>query len=906
MALPSDDTALVSLELGLEVTFSPTSGTLLIIAQLTDNSWLLSKDCQLTGGFGYYMSFPDSQFVITIGGYHPAFQKPPAFPDVPRLGYHWSFLGIVAIKGESYFALTNSCVMAGARMEATYGPDWIQVWFTAYTDFLLSWDPFFYNISAGVSVGATFDIQVCFIGCVNIDITVSLGATLQVQGPPLNGTVTVNLDVASVTVSFGPDPNPNKNFIDWPTFANKYLISQDPDGTAVNTHIQSGLIPPSPSGAQPAPGTESQPWQMTSEFTFQTETRMPAMEYQDFFGNASGQLPEVQEINIAPMGGHTVTSIHRLTLEGQNANSPTGWTQIVGTPGGQFGANPAQFIFLPVIGQVSQATYQYIDQDSIPAGAQTLPALLGLIITGTPLLQNPTGLIPISTLIDAGDSRPLPFATLTAIIIGNLKTFGVAADSMAAITSGVTTATDLNAAATLLQGSGVFSQARSAAGLPAFGLAPIATRALQNFRSAGPLITPITTGLTMNPVGLALPPQINRVIPLKPIPLQSFRLRAVLQNRPLPAADAPVAIRTTATFLKPTIQQRAAAGIGRFAPPVPAPLPGARLSFVRASAAPRPTAVARSGRTIRSSELGWSAGSAHIQAFQTAENQIGSGGVSIPAGTTHLWDLPGQDFVVTVVGTAGVRVSFLNKSGQVIGDFEECGNAQSSFAAPPKSRTVAIMCLGNGGTTANGGLGTVTLLAASQTGKPIAGWQAGNLMPQINSRTLLGRGCAVIMSQPIVSQKGKQTTAQGMVRLSQAAVDQSGIETWLPVSVGVVGLLLDQQDTTAAVDGDLAIALTGATLTTPPVRVVGGARKMLLYDVKQVTATDHIVVAVASRSASRISGIVGLPGHAQEWAVRWNGAVPEHIVPDGPLAPDGSITATITTAASAPKAKRAQ
>jgi hypothetical protein len=165
---------------------------------------------------------------------------------------------------------------------------------------------------------------------------------------------------------------------------------------------------------------------------------------------------------------------------------------------------------------------------------------------------------------------------------------------------------------------------------------------------------------------------------------------------------------------------------------------------------------------------------------------------------------------------------------------------------------------------------------------------------------LLGRGSCVILSQPNLTRKGKQVTAQGMIRLSQAVVDQSGIETWLPVSIGVVGLFLDQQDPTAAADGDLAIAVNGATLSTPPVRVSGGTRKILLYDVSQVTATDHIVIGVASRNASRLSGVIGLSGHAQEWAVRWNGAIPEHIVPDGPLTPDGAIMVTITTPVPAP------
>jgi hypothetical protein len=528
---------------------------------------------------------------------------------------------------------------------------------------------------------------------------------------------------------------------------------------------------------------------------------------------------------------------------------------------------------------------------------------MGVVITGTSVLQNPSSQIPISTLVDSGDSRPLPFATWTPILIGGLQIFGAAADKMAAVTSGVTTLSDLDASVALLQGGGVFSQARIAAGLPAQGLPPMAARALQSFSSSGPLITPITTGLTMKPVGLALPPIIDRVIPLKPVPLQVFRLRAVFQARPLPAADAPPAFRTTVNFLN-VAAPRAAGGpvIGRFTPPVPAPLPGARLTYLRETAAPRPTSLARSGRTLRSAEIGWSAGAAHVQAFQNAEAAITAKGVPIPAGTVHIWEFPAAGPTINIAGTAGVRITLLSQSGRVIADFEESGNQQSSFKAPAGSTAVAITCLGNTTSVVNGGMGAVTLLAASQNKKPVVGWQAGNLMAQINSNTFLARGSCVILAQPNLVQKSKQVTAQGMVHLSEAVLDQPGVETWLPTSIGVVGLILDQQDPTAAEDGDLAIAVSGVTLATPPVRVVGGARKILLYDVTQVTATDHIVVGVASRSASRLSGIIGLSGHAQEWAVLWNGAIPEHIVPDGPLTPDGSVTVTLTAATTAPAA----
>jgi hypothetical protein len=53
-------------------------------------------------------------------------------------------------------------------------------------------------------------------------------------------------------------------------------------------------------------------------------------------------------------------------------------------------------------------------------------------------------------------------------------------------------------------------------------------------------------------------------------------------------------------------------------------------------------------------------------------------------------------------------------------------------------------------------------------------------------------------------------------------------------------------------------------------------------------------VSVASVSGWQLAGVVGLPGTAAEWAARWNGVVPEQVVPDGPLSPDGAVTARWT------------
>ena len=116
------------------------------------------------------------------------------------------------------------------------------MWFTAYCDFLISWDPFYYDITIGVSVGATFRMEICFFGCVDIDITVSLGADLHVLGPPFHGEVTVDLAVASVTVPFGDPPNQNKNPIPWGDFVTKYLHSGTPGNEPVIPHVIKGAL----------------------------------------------------------------------------------------------------------------------------------------------------------------------------------------------------------------------------------------------------------------------------------------------------------------------------------------------------------------------------------------------------------------------------------------------------------------------------------------------------------------------------------------------------------------------------------------------------------------------------------------------------------------------------------------
>jgi hypothetical protein len=892
MALPADDVAIVSVELALKVRFSTAEGLFSIQAQLTDNSWLLSPDCQLTGGFAYFMWFRESQFLLTLGGYHPAFQPRPEFPVVPRLGYHWNFLGVVQIKGESYFALTNTCVMAGTRMEATYGPDWLQVWFTAYADVLVSWDPFYYDVSIGISVGARLRIEVCFIACAHITISVSVGASLRLQGPPLHGTVTVDLGVTTVTIGFGPEPRQDKERLLWPAFRDKYLLNGDPAGNAFQAHVTEGLLPPDPPGGEIAPGTPDAPWKIAPEWAFQTGTNMAAkgFAFQTNDARSEGEigtnpigrfdkLSAVYDFDIGPMREDRtkISALHRVRIQAWNAASQTASDVTL---------DPDRIRIDPIIGQVSEATWHYFGNDEPPAAANTLPALVGLNIVGFAESRNPSKAIDIRNLRDESNSRPLPFATLDVGTIGQLILAGASAVQVAKLAAGASSALITHAAGVLLGSEIEFFRAQQ----------------LAKRRSAPPLVVPLSTGLTLESVSQPLPPVIDKVPPAAIVLLENPRLRAVMTARYVPTQAAGVNLRTTVTRVARAMDRRGAvaAPIARVAAPRPASLVGANLSFVPRAGAARPTSLAAAGRTLLSTELGFTVGRAHQAAFAEAEQAIGGDGVAVPAGVTHLWEVPpGTRRVVILDGAAAARVTMLSGAGHVIDDREFAVARGHEIVLSDACEMLAVTCLGElslsaSGATAkqDGAMGAVSLAFARAGTLPIVGWQSSNEVQQVGQRTYLARGAAVEISAAGAASKRGQRAIQGMVTLAAVLPGQQAVETLLPSAVSVLGILLDVQDACADDEGDLAVAVDGKRLVAAPLVVLGGRRKVLLYDLALDDAArpqPHFAVAVASRAGLRLAGVLGMGGTAQEWAVRMNGQVPPNLVLDGPLVPHGEV-----------------
>lgn len=205
------------IEIALIASFRPSTGLLAVDGKLSPASFLYGGFCKLSGGFAFYAWFSGDHkgnFVVSVGGYHPAFNKPDIYPAVPRLAMDFA-LGPFRVTGQAYFALTPSMMMAGIRMSAVWSSGPIKAWLDAGLDFLISWAPFHYEADAFINIGCSVDLGL-------FTLSVSVGAGLYIWGPPFGGRAEVDLDVVSFTISFGAEPIAPPP-VGWNSFKNKFL-----------------------------------------------------------------------------------------------------------------------------------------------------------------------------------------------------------------------------------------------------------------------------------------------------------------------------------------------------------------------------------------------------------------------------------------------------------------------------------------------------------------------------------------------------------------------------------------------------------------------------------------------------------------------------------------------------------
>ncbi len=354
-------------------------------AQLTDNSYIFSHDCQLTGGFAFFVWYPQGQFVLTLGGYNPAFAKPPQFPEVPRLGFNWSVGEFIVIKGGCYFALTEF-VRDGRRLaqrnrrasgRSRHGSTCTLTSSSRGTPLRTS------STSASRSAHRSRS-QVCFFGVRqhrHHDLTRGTARNRRAAFPRDridrrvrhhdHGLVRRSARAAAIHHRLG------------------CVRRQVPD------RRRSQPAAPSRSSSTPAcsPPTRRarnrsreprrQPWQVGIEFSFTTTTRMPATATSDFvFGASADPIAGLNGLDVAPMdllGGEQHT--HR------DARAAPGRRLVAGTElRGELRAarrRRQHFTVTAATGLFPEATWHWTDPQHLPAAARTISAVAGLKVERT-------------------------------------------------------------------------------------------------------------------------------------------------------------------------------------------------------------------------------------------------------------------------------------------------------------------------------------------------------------------------------------------------------------------------------------------------------------------------------------------------------------------------------------------
>ncbi|WP_322922690.1 DUF6603 domain-containing protein [Paenibacillus campi] len=332
---------IVQAELALKMVFDPQQGECMMIAALTDRSFILDPACKLTGGFAIGFWFKgeySGDFIVTLGGcHHPEFQNV-HYPAIAPLGISWIISDQISIKGEAYFALTPTCLMAGVNAQLLFERGNLRAWFCASADFILKWKPFYYRATAQVSIGASYRVSIFGIGKT---FKVEIGAGLELWGPEFSGNVRINWFIISFTIGFGAGNKALPAPIQWNEFADSFLPGAKPQPAAtvraanattavkLNTvHMAGGLI------AEYTDQRGQKAYVLDGfNAAFTVEYKMPCTE---LHLNGQSLLTDNVQLGIVPMGLADVKMQQQVNVmrkeDQQRVEGFTGTTQLRNVP----------------------------------------------------------------------------------------------------------------------------------------------------------------------------------------------------------------------------------------------------------------------------------------------------------------------------------------------------------------------------------------------------------------------------------------------------------------------------------------------------------------------------------------------------------------------------------------------
>lgn len=194
VALPDEDAALLVLQVNFMGAIEFDKKRAWIFAGLYESRVLFIT---IEGQMGVLVAWGDNaNFVVSVGGFHPAFNPPPLpFPEPNRIAVSILNTSFAKIRAEGYFAVTSNTVQFGARAELFFGVSAFKIDGHIAFDALFQFSPFYFIISISSSLG----VKVFGIGLFSVRMRGSL------EGPTpwhVEGTGSISLLFFDIDVDF--------------------------------------------------------------------------------------------------------------------------------------------------------------------------------------------------------------------------------------------------------------------------------------------------------------------------------------------------------------------------------------------------------------------------------------------------------------------------------------------------------------------------------------------------------------------------------------------------------------------------------------------------------------------------------------------------------------------------------
>lgn len=126
--------------------------------------------------------------------------------------------------------MTPKACMGGGHLHIAYQSGHLSAWFDAFADFLINYGPFYFLATIGVNIGIKYVLKA---GPVEKNFDIDFSATLNLHGPPLAGSVTIDWSIISFTIYFGSSTAQNKP-LTWDGFQ-QLLLQPNPSKKSVET-----------------------------------------------------------------------------------------------------------------------------------------------------------------------------------------------------------------------------------------------------------------------------------------------------------------------------------------------------------------------------------------------------------------------------------------------------------------------------------------------------------------------------------------------------------------------------------------------------------------------------------------------------------------------------------------------